>query len=58
VLQVPVVWLSSDTSNNFQGRRMIAYLWDEALPVEDRLAKATAPLAWPQLGRQAVHASS
>jgi len=29
---------------------MIAYYWDESLPLEQRLAKATAPLAWPQLG--------
>jgi NAD(P)-dependent dehydrogenase (short-subunit alcohol dehydrogenase family) len=52
VMQAPVVWLSSDASNNFHGRRIIAQYWDEALPVEDRLARASAPLAWPQLGRR------
>jgi 3-oxoacyl-[acyl-carrier protein] reductase len=54
VMQAPVVWLSSEASNDLHGRRMIAYFWDETLPLEDRLAKATAPLAWPQLGRQAI----
>jgi len=58
VMQAPVVWLSSDASNNFHGKRMIAYYWDEALSLEDRLAKATAPLAWPQLGRQAIHSQT
>ena len=34
--------------------RFIAYLWDESLPIEQRLEKAGAPAAWPQLGNQAV----
>ena len=54
VMQAPVVWLSSDAADTFHGRRVIAYRWDEALPIEERLAQATAPLAWPQLGRQAI----
>jgi 3-oxoacyl-[acyl-carrier protein] reductase len=53
VMQAPVVWLSSTAADNFHGRRVIAYFWDESSPLEDRLAKATAPIAWPQLGRQA-----
>jgi len=57
VMQAPIVWLSSDASNSFHGRRMIAYYWDEAQPLEDRLARATSPLAWPQLGRQAIHST-
>jgi hypothetical protein len=57
-MQAPVVWLSSEASNYVHGRRMIAQYWDEALSVEDRVAKATAPLAWPQLGRQASHSRS
>jgi 3-oxoacyl-[acyl-carrier protein] reductase len=56
VMQAPVVWLASEASNNFHGRRVVAVNWDEALPLEERLAKATAPLAWPQLGRQAFSA--
>jgi NAD(P)-dependent dehydrogenase (short-subunit alcohol dehydrogenase family) len=55
VMQAPVVWLSSEASNDFTGRRIIAYYWDESLPIEERLEKASWPAAWPQLGRQAVH---
>jgi NAD(P)-dependent dehydrogenase (short-subunit alcohol dehydrogenase family) len=55
VMQAPVVWLASSVAENFHGRRVIAQYWDESLPLEERLARATAPIAWPQLGRQAVH---
>jgi 3-oxoacyl-[acyl-carrier protein] reductase len=54
VMQAPVVWLASEASNGFNGRRIIAYYWDESLPLEARLEKASAPAAWPQLGRQAI----
>jgi 3-oxoacyl-[acyl-carrier protein] reductase len=55
VMQAPVVWLASEASSDIHGRRLIAYYWDETQPLEDRLARATAPIAWPQLGRQAIH---
>ncbi len=54
VMQAPVVWLASEASNAFTGRRIISYFWDESLPLEARLEKASAPAAWPQLGRQAI----
>jgi NAD(P)-dependent dehydrogenase (short-subunit alcohol dehydrogenase family) len=54
VMQAPVVWLASEASSGFNGRRIIAVRWDERLPIEERLAKASAPAAWPQLGSQAV----
>ena len=54
VMQSPVVWLASGASDGINGRRFIAYQWDESLPLEERLEKASAPVAWPQLGRQAV----
>ena len=54
VMQNPVVWLASDESGEFNGRRIIAYYWDESLPLEERLEKCSAPAAWPQLGRQAI----
>jgi NAD(P)-dependent dehydrogenase (short-subunit alcohol dehydrogenase family) len=54
VMQAPVVWLASEASNGFNGRRIIAYFWDESLSLEARLEKASAPAAWPQLGRQAI----
>jgi NAD(P)-dependent dehydrogenase (short-subunit alcohol dehydrogenase family) len=55
VMQAPVVWLSSDASSDFTGRRIIGYYWDERLPIAERLEKASWPAAWPQLGRQAIH---
>jgi NAD(P)-dependent dehydrogenase (short-subunit alcohol dehydrogenase family) len=55
VMQSPAVWLASEESKEFNGRRIIAYYWDESLPLEERLDKASAPAAWPQLGRQAIH---
>ena len=54
VMQAPVVWLASDASQACNGRRLIAYYWDERLALEERLARASAPAAWPQLGRQAI----
>jgi len=54
-MQAPVVWLASDASTAVHGQRVIAYFWDESLQVKERLAKAAAPLAWQQLGRQAIY---
>ena len=54
VMQAPVVWLASEESNEISGRRFIAYYWDETLPIEERLEKAGAPVAWPQLGNQSI----
>ena len=55
VMQAPVVWIASDEAAHWNGRRIIAYHWDESLPLEERLEKCGAPAAWPQLGLQAVH---
>ena len=54
VMQAPLVWLASEASNEFNGQRIIAYFWDEHVSIEERLQKASAPAAWPQLGRQAI----
>ena len=54
VMQAPVVWLASDASDGINGQRFIGYYWDAALPLEERLEKAAAPAAWPQLGAQAI----
>ena len=51
IMQAPAVWLASTASDGFSGRRVIAEFWDEELPIEERLAKAAAPVAWSQLGR-------
>lgn len=55
VMRRPVVWLASDASDGVNGRRFIAYNWDESLPAEERIERASAPAAWPQLGSQAVY---
>ena len=54
VMQKPVVWLASNDSGEFNGRRIIAYNWDDSLPLAERLEKCSAPAAWPQLGQQAI----
>lgn len=54
VMQAPAVWLASEDSKEINSRRLIAYYWDERLPLKDRLERASAPAAWPQLGRQAI----
>lgn len=54
VMRAPSVWLASEESNGFNGQRIIGARWDETLPLPDRLAKAAAPGAWPQLGAQSV----
>ena len=54
-MQAPAVWLASEDSSEVTGRRLIAYYWDETLPIEERLEKCSAPAAWPQLGLQAIH---
>jgi hypothetical protein len=54
-MQAPAVWIASDEAADWNGRRIIAYYWDESLPLEERLEKCGAPAAWPQLGLQAVH---
>ena len=54
-MQAPAVWLASEDSSEFTGQRVIAYYWDETLPIEERLEECSAPAAWPQLGRQTIH---
>lgn len=54
-MQSPAVWIASDAAAHWNGRRIIAYYWDDTLPLEERLEKCSAPAAWPQLGLQAVH---
>jgi NAD(P)-dependent dehydrogenase (short-subunit alcohol dehydrogenase family) len=52
VMQAPAVWLASEASAGLNGHRLVAEFWDESLPLEERLARASAPAAWPQLGRR------
>jgi 3-oxoacyl-[acyl-carrier protein] reductase len=54
VMQQPAVWLASDESNGFNGRRIIGMFWDESLPLAERLEKASWPVAWPDLEQMAA----
>ncbi len=54
VMRAPVVWLASDASDGVTGQRFIGHYWDESLPLEERIERAGAPAAWPQLGAQSV----
>jgi NAD(P)-dependent dehydrogenase (short-subunit alcohol dehydrogenase family) len=47
-MQAPAIWLASDDSDGQNGMRFIAGHW------ADGLKKASAPCAWPQLGKQAI----
>ncbi|MCK1513166.1 SDR family oxidoreductase [Bradyrhizobium sp. 190] len=53
-MRAPLIWLCSNDSDGVNGLRMIAQRWDPTLPSERRLAMASAPTAWPQLGSQSV----
>ncbi len=53
VMGPPAVWLASDAAAGVNGRRVIAMYWDASKTAEENLAAASAPAAWPQLGRQA-----
>ena len=54
VMRGPVVWLASEASDGINGQRFIGYHWDESVPLGERIERAGAPAAWPQLGAQAV----
>ncbi|MDM0065243.1 SDR family oxidoreductase [Variovorax sp. J31P207] len=51
-LAKPTLWLCSNEANDVTGLRLVARHWDSRLPPRERLAAATAPIAWPQLGAQ------
>ena len=55
VMNAPAVWLASEESGSSNGQRIIAYNWDETLPIGQRLEKSSAPAAWPQLGQQSIN---
>ncbi|KQX21370.1 SDR family NAD(P)-dependent oxidoreductase [Variovorax sp. Root434] len=51
-LAKPALWLCSNEANDVTGLRLVARHWDSRLSPQERLATATAPIAWPQLGAQ------
>lgn len=55
VMQDPIVWLCSKDSDGINGMRFIAALWDGAKSRKENIETAGAPVAWPQLGAQAIY---
>lgn len=54
IMVPPLLWLVSDETNAVTGRRFIAAFWDRALPPAEAAEKCGAPMAWQQLGHQAI----
>ena len=54
VMVAPLIWLCSNASDGVNGQRFIGMRWDKTLPPEEAAKNAGAPMAWQQLGRQAI----
>ena len=54
VMVAPLTWLCSNASDGVNGQRFIGMRWDKNLPPEEAAKNAGAPMAWQQLGRQAI----
>jgi 3-oxoacyl-[acyl-carrier protein] reductase len=54
VMVAPLIWLCSNASDSVSGQRFIGMRWDKNLPPEEAAKNAGAPMAWQQLGRQAI----
>jgi len=55
VMIEPLLWLTSSDADGVSGKRFVAALWDKALPIAQVLEICGAPIAWPQLGEQAIY---
>jgi 3-oxoacyl-[acyl-carrier protein] reductase len=53
VMMAPICWLMSDAADGITGKRFVAQRWDEARPGSENAQKAGAPIAWPDLAREA-----
>jgi NAD(P)-dependent dehydrogenase (short-subunit alcohol dehydrogenase family) len=54
VMVAPLIWLCSNASDGISGLRFIGARWDKSLPPAEAAKNAGAPMAWQQLGRQAI----
>jgi NAD(P)-dependent dehydrogenase (short-subunit alcohol dehydrogenase family) len=54
VMVPPLIWLCSNASDGVNGQRFIGARWDEKLAPAEAAKIAGAPMAWQQLGSQAV----
>lgn len=55
VMVPPLLYLVSEEGGEVNGRRIRAALWDPNRSSGENLERAGAPIAWPQLGGQAIH---
>ena len=54
IMVTPLLWLVSPASDAITGQRFVAAFWDQKLPPNQAAEKCSAPMAWQQLGRQAI----
>ena len=54
VMVPPLIWLLSRQAHDISGKRFIAARWDASKPADEAAPAASAPIAWPQLGKQAI----
>lgn len=50
----PVLWLCSNAGDTITGNRYVGADWDASLPAEQAVAKAAAPIGWPELAESPV----
>ena len=55
VMTSPITWLASDASDGINGMRFIGALWDDSLPIDQRIEQSGAPCAWTQLPSKAIY---
>ena len=54
VMKAPIRWLLSQDSDGISGRRISGVLWDTSILPAEAAENASAPIAWPGAGQQAV----
>lgn len=54
----PLLWLTGSGADGVSGKRLIAAYWDTALSPAQAFEKCSAPIAWPQVGKQAIYPTS
>ena len=54
IMAGPIAFLVSDEADDFNGRRILANLWDTSLPPKEAAAKASDVIAWTGFGIQGV----
>ena len=54
VLVAPICWLASSQSDGVTGLRIVAKNWGPNEPWESALRASSAPIAWPDLGNEAL----